>query len=448
MRGATCSLKACCGGTLSKQQPTFLSNRLTMKIKTPQFLRVFLFALSLFFYGSSFAQEEGIHFEHGLTWKEVKEKAKRENKFIFMDCYTTWCGPCKVMSKNIFPQKVAGDFFNDKFVNVKVQFDQTDQDNEEIKKWYADAEAIGKEYNVMAYPTFLYFSPEGELVHLFVGSTNTAQEFIDVSAKSLDTSTQYYKKVKAMLATANGNPEVLRELVMSAREQYDGVNSAKLADMYLRTQKDLLTKENLTLLDEFTKKSSDYGFEVFVDQTAKVNALMGKAFAQKKFVNIIFQEEGAMNWLGKREEAGFKEVEKKIRDKYPAHADMLMAKLKLVSYQAGRNPEAYIKNATPFVAKYGSQLYPEELAGMANYIANFAKDQNALKLALSFGKQAFKEKALADHLFVQAFTLNKMKKSKEAIAMQKEAIALAIKEGNKFQVEKYQEYLAKLEKGE
>lgn len=417
-----------------------------MENKKHPFLKVLFFALSLFSFTVSSAQEEGIHFEHGLTWKEVKEKAKRENKFIFMDCYTTWCGPCKVMSKNIFPQKLAGDFFNDRFVNVKVQFDQTAQDNEEVRKWYADAEAIEKEFNVLAYPTFLYFSPDGELVHLFVGSTNTAQEFIDVSAKSLDTSTQYYRKVKSMLASANGDPKVLRELVMNAREQYDGVNSAKLADMYLRTQKDLITKENLTLLDEFTKSSSDYSFEVFTDETAKVNALMGKAFAQKKFVNIIFQEEGAMDWLGKRDEAGWKEVEKKICDKYPVHADMLLAKLRLVSYQAGRNPEAYIKTVGPFLAKYGTQVYPEELAGMATYVSNFARDQQALKQALGWARQAYKEKPVSDHLFIQAFTLEKMQKNKEAIAVQQEAIALASKEGNQFKVEKYQEFLSKLEK--
>lgn len=419
-----------------------------MKNNKHPFLKVFLFTLSLFSLGTTFAQEEGIHFEHGLSWKEVKEKAKRENKFIFMDCYTTWCGPCKVMSKNIFPQKAAGDFFNDKFVNVKVQFDQVEGDNEEIKKWYADAAAIEKEYNVMAYPTFLYFTPEGELVHLFVGSTKTAEEFIDASSKALDTSTQYYRKVKAMLANANGNPEKLRELVMYARDQYDGINGAKLADMYLRTQKNLLTKENLTLLNEFTKNSTDYGFDVFVDQTAKVNALMGKGFAQKKFVGIINREEGADEYLGKRDDASFKEVEKKIRDKYPAHADMLLAKLKLVSYQAARNPEGYIKNAGPFIAKYGSQLYPEELAGMANYVTNFTKDQNVLKQSLGWAKQAFKEKPLASVLFIQAFTLHKMNKKQEAIAVQKEVIALAKKEGNQYQIEKHQEYLVKLEKDE
>lgn len=41
------------------------------------------------------AQDTGIHFEHTLTWQQVQEKAKAENKYIFIDCFTTWCGPCK-----------------------------------------------------------------------------------------------------------------------------------------------------------------------------------------------------------------------------------------------------------------------------------------------------------------------------------------------------------------
>lgn len=41
-----------------------------------------------------------IVFEKG-TWEEVKEKAAKENKPIFVDAYTTWCGPCKWMAKNI-----------------------------------------------------------------------------------------------------------------------------------------------------------------------------------------------------------------------------------------------------------------------------------------------------------------------------------------------------------
>jgi thiol:disulfide interchange protein len=44
---------------------------------------------------------KGINFENNLSWEQVKEKAKAENKYIFVDCYATWCGPCKAMDKEV-----------------------------------------------------------------------------------------------------------------------------------------------------------------------------------------------------------------------------------------------------------------------------------------------------------------------------------------------------------
>lgn len=407
----------------------------------------FLLAFSIL-HIAAMAQDQGIHFEHGLSWQQVKEKARQENKFIFMDCYTTWCGPCKVMSKNIFPQKVAGDFFNANFINVKVQFDKTDSDQVEIKNWYEDADKIGKEYNVLAYPTFLYFAPNGELVHLFVGSTNTAEEFISASANALDTSKQYYARMKRILGQAHGNPDVLRELVMESLKQYDGLNSAKLVDMYLRTQKNLLTKENLTLLNDFTKKSSDYGFEVFVNETEKVNSILGNGVAQRKLTNIVYKEEGAMDWLSKRDDAGFAEITKKIKEKYPAQADMLSAQLKLVSYQAGKQSEAYLKNVIPFVKKYGKNLGTIEMRGIVSYISGFGKDATILKQAIIWNKALLKEDPSPGNMSTEALLLYKAGNKKEAIAAQQKAMAALSEKEKQYQLDYYQNLLTKMEKGE
>ena len=53
--------------------------------------RIFLTIVVLLFSWNVFSQ--GIQFETG-SWKEVLQKAKQENKLIFVDLYTTWCGPC------------------------------------------------------------------------------------------------------------------------------------------------------------------------------------------------------------------------------------------------------------------------------------------------------------------------------------------------------------------
>jgi thioredoxin-related protein len=109
--------------------------------------------------------------------KRYRQKPKAENKYIIMDCFTTWCGPCKHMDKNVFPLKETGDFFNDKFINVKVQFDST-ADDEEVKSWKKDMKEIEKKYAINAYPTYLMFDPNGEVVHRAVGATPDAKGFI------------------------------------------------------------------------------------------------------------------------------------------------------------------------------------------------------------------------------------------------------------------------------
>jgi thiol:disulfide interchange protein len=56
------------------------------------------------------AAANGMEFFHG-TWAQALAKAKKENKLVFLDAYTSWCGPCKQMQRNVFPQTTVGSFF-------------------------------------------------------------------------------------------------------------------------------------------------------------------------------------------------------------------------------------------------------------------------------------------------------------------------------------------------
>src|SRR5437016_7533889 len=68
---------------------------------------------------------KGVQFEKNLNWQQVLAKAKAENKYIFLDCFATWCGPCKLMDKNVYPNDTVGNYFNQNFISVKVQMDET-----------------------------------------------------------------------------------------------------------------------------------------------------------------------------------------------------------------------------------------------------------------------------------------------------------------------------------
>lgn len=126
---------------------------------------------------------QGIVFQHNL--EEAIVQAKKENKMIFVDFYTSWCAPCKMMAADIFPQKEVGDFYNSKFVNVKIQCDD---------KGYGVA--LGKKYNVAAYPTLMYLDSEGKTVHSIAGGLDS-RGFIELGKTAIDPNKNQLTMIKA-----------------------------------------------------------------------------------------------------------------------------------------------------------------------------------------------------------------------------------------------------------
>lgn len=109
---------------------------------------------------------KGVEFRKG-TLKEMTAAAAKENKPLFVDVYATWCGPCKFMTSTIFPQPIAGDYFNSTFVN-------TSFDGEK-----GEGAEIARKYGVKAYPTFLILDHNANEVGRLVGGSRTAPEFIE-----------------------------------------------------------------------------------------------------------------------------------------------------------------------------------------------------------------------------------------------------------------------------
>ena len=99
-----------------------------------------------------------------LSWKEAIETAKREGKLVFVDFYTDWCGPCKVMSRDVFPQKQVGNFFNAKFVCLKLNAEK-------------EGRELAKRFCVSAYPTFIVVDTD-EKVRVELKGSMDADKFI------------------------------------------------------------------------------------------------------------------------------------------------------------------------------------------------------------------------------------------------------------------------------
>lgn len=98
-------------------------------------------------------------FIDNAPWEEVIKKAKDVGKPIFIDCYTSWCGPCKALAKNVFPQKEVGDFMNATFITAK--YDMEKGDGKMLYDKY-------KKY-IPGFPTMLVLDTDGNVQNKLVG---------------------------------------------------------------------------------------------------------------------------------------------------------------------------------------------------------------------------------------------------------------------------------------
>jgi thiol-disulfide isomerase/thioredoxin len=103
-------------------------------------------------------KKEGIVFEE-LSYEKALAKARQENKYLFVDCYTTWCGPCKFMDANVFTLKEAGEYFTPRFVAVKYDMEK------------GEGIDLVKPFGIKSYPTYLVVRPDGVIAHRIVGSS-------------------------------------------------------------------------------------------------------------------------------------------------------------------------------------------------------------------------------------------------------------------------------------
>ena len=103
----------------------------------------------------------------------VLEEAQKANKPVFVDFYASWCGPCKVLERDVFNTSEVSTFVNEHFVSVRISTETE------------DGKAVAQIYGVDKLPTMLFLDKKGVELDRIVGTT-TPGRFIRSGAAALD----------------------------------------------------------------------------------------------------------------------------------------------------------------------------------------------------------------------------------------------------------------------
>ncbi len=243
-------------------------------------------------------------FRH-VSFEEALAAAKKENKLVFVDFFTTWCGPCKMMSNKVFPQKEVGDFMNAKFIPLKLDAEK-------------EGAALAKQYGVKAYPTYVVMDGDGKEVAKFSGYMD-GPKFIEKVTANLDPE-QSPERIRARYEAGERTPKVVNSYAMQLMEQRKEDEGFKVIDDYFASlsEADRLKAENEFIFTVYTidLDNDRARFMIshknkFTGETAgKINTVLASLYGRKLssyFSGYMYREGGY-----KAEE--FAQLKKEIAD--------------------------------------------------------------------------------------------------------------------------------------
>lgn len=360
----------------------------------------------------SFAQNRSIEFEHGI-FAELLAKAKKENKMIYIDCYTAWCGPCKWMAKNVFTNDTVADFYNKNFVNAKIDM----ENGEGIE--------LAKKYGIRAYPTMLFLNANGEQLHRTCGSA-PAQGFITCGKNALSPNTQ--------LVTAATNFNSNKTDVAFAGSYFSMLDNAcqsyekEVNDYFASVKKeDLRSRGNWNIIYKYVEDYSSKAFADFEQDKDAYIKLFGTDSVEKKISNVYTI--GLYAAMQNKDMTGYSSLKNKLRESKTKDAEKVILAADISLDVRNQDWVNYAMRSCDYISKY-AQNDANELNSFAWTFYEHVDDKAMLEKALAWSKKATELDDNYPYNDTYAAVLYKLGKKTEAKAAAQKAIDLAKKNGD------------------
>lgn len=356
----------------------------------------FFFLIFAFHMGFS---QEGIMFENS-NFAAILAKAKAEKKLIFLDAYASWCGPCKLMEKNVFTDKKVAEFYNKNFINARIDMEK------------GEGRELAAKYIIRSYPTLLFLNAEGEVVGKELGYIKS-EEFLELGQKNNNP-----KLVNTNLKEEFKNGKLDQTGLLNFISLYatqDPILAKQASEKYFLNKKDTaFSPEEVNALLNFTQSVDDANYQFFVkNKIAITQVLSEKNYTQ--FDNYLK--------LMKLVDAATDDNTKTIDDaKILKEGEGLFPKEELVKslniyklnyYAAHENFPEYEKTALEYY-KNPEEFNNNELLAAANTISEKSKDVKSLQAATRWAEKVVMSSENYDSTSTLAVLYNQLGKKEEA----------------------------------
>jgi thiol-disulfide isomerase/thioredoxin len=389
-------------------------------------------------------QDIGVHFVHQLSWQGILEKARAENKYVFVDCYATWCSPCRTMDKKVYPVDSIGTFMNDQFICVKIQMDTTGHDDMETRGWYETARQIAQQYQIKAYPTYLFFAPDGRVVHEDLGFKGS-NAFLSMATAAMDSSKQYYTLL-AKYRHSDKNYTLMPMLGDEAKELGQDSIYNQVARDYMHNYVQVLpadirwSKENILIVNKYSEliNLQDNLFQSYYQYRIIIDSVMrDPQYADYLINDIIYWDlikSTTVHLLTTKSEPQWNRLEKDIEKRYDKkYVRNNVLKGRIEYYRTMKKWNYYVKYFIRQQERYGieswtkSNLHRYTLNNDAYEIFLHSNNRKELEKALLWVDRALlmDESSYADAIDTKANILYKLGKKEEAIALETKSHTLS-----------------------
>lgn len=359
------------------------------------------------------ASADAMEFMH--DWDAALAKAKKENKFVFLDAYATWCGPCKWMAAKVMTQDEVGDFYNKNFVSVKLDMEK------------GVGIEVAKRYNIGAYPTLGFFDGDGRMIWRAAGAL-PAEEFIALGQKVLD-GVEPVQDMYDQYATGEYSKDFLYKYLVHMQES--GMSFGEALGEYAEEMDDeeLMTDQGWDVFYRFFQRIDSDKFKYFEKHMDEIKEARGEELVEKKYYDMHLSAYSRA--IYQKDAAQVKAIQKKIEGKGGEEFQWKYLDMTFKWIKQSESKEDAYQALTEWVRE-GKPMHWSTLNEQAWNVYENEDDPAFLDMALAWVGASVEMERNFYNLDTQAMLYHKGGNLDRAIEVAQEAIAMAKEAGEDY----------------